>query len=70
MFEAVPHLARLDSVPENAWTPLDAGDMSGAGDFRSAVTEHYLANPIMRASAVMAELTRLASERVRLLAAE
>jgi NADH-quinone oxidoreductase subunit G len=57
-------------VPENAWTPLDAGDMSGAGDFRSAVIEHYLANPIMRASAVMAELTRLASERVRLLAAE
>ena len=29
----------------------------------TAVAQHYLANPIMRASEVMAELTRLAAER-------
>ncbi len=34
------------------------------------MTAHYLANPIMRASQVMAELTKLASERVPPLAAE
>jgi hypothetical protein len=33
------------------------------GDFRSAVTQHYLGNPIQRASAAMSELTRLASDR-------
>ena len=53
--------ARIDVVPENAWTPLEAaGDVRG-GDFavgrwRSTI----LANPIMRASEVMAELARLA----------
>ena len=69
MLAAAPHLGRLDVVPENPWTPLEAGAMSGA-DFRSGVTQHYLANPVMRASTVMAELTRLASERVAPLAAE
>jgi NADH-quinone oxidoreductase subunit G len=62
MVGAAPHLARTDVVPENAWTPLERAAMSG-GDFRSAVTQHYLGNPIQRASAVMAELTRLASDR-------
>ena len=40
------------------------------GDFRSAVAQHYLANPIARASEVMAELTRLADARIRPMAAE
>jgi NADH-quinone oxidoreductase subunit G len=70
MFAAAPHLARLDRVRENAFTPVEAGAMSGAGDFRSAVGQHYLANPVMRASAVMGELTKLARERLRPLAAE
>ena len=65
MVAAVPHLGRIDVVPENAWTPLPRGDMSGSRDFASPVAQHYLANPIMRASAVMAELTRLAAERAR-----
>ncbi len=69
MFAAVPHLAALDVVPENAWTLVEAGDMSGA-DFRSPVAQHYLANPIARASEVMAELTRLADARIRPMAAE
>jgi NADH-quinone oxidoreductase subunit G len=62
MFEAAPHLARIDEVPENAWTPLPRGDMGG-GEIVAAGGEHYLANPIMRASEVMAELARLARER-------
>ncbi|HRO11828.1 NADH-quinone oxidoreductase subunit NuoG, partial [Amaricoccus sp.] len=62
MFAAVPHLARIDEVPENAWTALARGDMSG-GEIASAGGEHYLANPVMRASEVMAELARLARER-------
>ena len=70
MIAAVPHLGAIDRVPENPWTPVAAGDMSGAGDFRSAVTSHYLTNPIQRASAIMGELTRLAQARVQPIAAE
>ena len=62
MVAAAPHLARIDVVPENAWTPVEAGEMGG-GDFAAAGGEHYLANPIMRASEVMAELARLARTR-------
>ena len=40
----------------------DGGDM-GEGDFPAAVSDFYLTNPIARASEVMAELSRLASER-------
>ena len=69
MVAAAPHLGVLDVVPENAWTLVEAGDMSGAA-FRSPVRQHYLANPIMRASGVMAELTRLADARERPMAAE
>ena len=60
MVAEVPHLGRIDQVPENAWTPLPRGDMSD-GVLATGVRSHYLANPIMRASEVMAELTRLAS---------
>ena len=69
MFEAAPHLAAIDQVPENAWTPLGGGDMDGA-DFTGPARVHYLSNPIARASQVMAELARLASEGARPLAAE
>jgi len=69
MFEAAPHLGEIDVVPENAWTPVARGEMTG-GDFVRAVRAHYLVNPIARASAVMAELTRLAESRSRPLAAE
>ncbi|TPE53877.1 NADH-quinone oxidoreductase subunit NuoG [Amaricoccus solimangrovi] len=69
MFEAAPHLAAIDLVPENAWTPLERGDMDGA-EFTGPTRVHYLTNPIARASQVMAELARMASEGVRPLAAE
>jgi NADH-quinone oxidoreductase subunit G len=62
MFEAVPHLARVDAVPENAWTPLERGAM-GDGPVAQWQGDHYLANPVMRASEVMAELSRLARMR-------
>ena len=59
---AAPHLAGIDQVPENAWQPLERGGL-GNGDFGQAVTKHYLANPILRASEVMAELSALAASR-------
>jgi len=69
MFEAVPHLALIDQVPENDWRPVTGGEL-GSGDFGEAVRDPYLVNPIMRASEVMAELTRLQAARARPLAAE
>jgi NADH-quinone oxidoreductase subunit G len=69
LFAEVPHLGRIDEVPENAWTPVGAGSMTG-GAFGGAAADHYLANPIMRASQVMAELSRLAAGRHQALAAE
>jgi NADH-quinone oxidoreductase subunit G len=69
MFAAAPHLGQIDRVPENEWTALPDGRM-GSGDFRSAVAQHYLTNPVQRASEIMAELARLASGRVQPMAAE
>jgi NADH-quinone oxidoreductase subunit G len=42
----------------------------GDAPFRSTVRDHYLSNPVARASETMAELSRLACERGRALAAE
>jgi NADH-quinone oxidoreductase subunit G len=58
----VPHLGRIDVVPENAWAPLARGSLPG-GELRAVGGDHYLANPVMRASTVMAELSRLAAVR-------
>jgi NADH-quinone oxidoreductase subunit G len=68
MFRATPHLMRIDRI--------EAGDAAGiktlAGKggsaektpFSSPVEDFYLTNPIARASAVMAECSRLASGKV------
>ena len=69
LFEAHPHLGALDQVPVNDWTPVAAGAM-GDAPFASAVADHYLVNPIARASQVLAEQSRLAAERNRPMAAE
>jgi NADH-quinone oxidoreductase subunit G len=69
LFGAHPHLGALDQVPENEWTPVPAGEM-GDAPFASSVSDHYLVNPIARASQVLAELSRLAAERNRAIAAE
>ncbi|MER2508686.1 MAG: NADH-quinone oxidoreductase subunit NuoG [Amaricoccus sp.] len=69
MFEAAPHLARIDTVPENPWTPIPKGAMDRT-DFGVALRPHYQGNPIARASLVMADLAKLASDGARPLAAE
>jgi NADH-quinone oxidoreductase subunit G len=58
----VPHLQQVDEVPENAWAPLAPGAL-GKGDFRNAVTDFYLTNPIARASELMAQLSHEAKAR-------
>jgi NADH-quinone oxidoreductase subunit G len=48
----------------NEWSPLPMADM-GKADFRPAFRDFYLTNPVARASALMAELSRLAAERTQ-----
>ncbi len=59
---AVPHLAKIDTVVENAWAPVEAGKL-GKATFRNSVKDFYLTNPIARASALMAELSANAKAR-------
>ena len=58
----VPHLARIDEVPENDWQPLPEGTLD-SGDFRNVIADFDLSNPIARASALMAELSANAKAR-------
>ncbi|MFQ6549066.1 NADH-quinone oxidoreductase subunit NuoG [Aestuariibius sp. 2305UL40-4] len=62
LVKAVPHLKMVDQVPENEWVALDGGTM-GDGDFFQAISDHYLTNPIARASKLMAELSQSAKAR-------
>ncbi|MDE3079697.1 MAG: NADH-quinone oxidoreductase subunit G [Paracoccaceae bacterium] len=62
LIAAHPHLADIDLVPQNAWTPLEVR-APGKADFRNAVKDFYLTNPIARASALMAELSRAQAAR-------
>jgi NADH-quinone oxidoreductase subunit G len=64
LFEAHPHLAEIDTVPVNEGARLPAGELTSAA-YATPVRDHYLTNPIARASAVMAELSRLAAERAQ-----
>jgi NADH-quinone oxidoreductase subunit G len=59
---AHPHLGGIDDVAENAWTPLPV-KKPGKAEFRNAVTDFYLTNPIARASTLMAELSANAKAR-------
>ncbi len=59
---AVPHLAQIDMVPENAWTPVALRDM-GRATFRPVIADFYFTNPIARASVVMAECSALHKAR-------
>ena len=64
IFKAVPHLMRLDQIA--AGNPADLNTLAGRGGdiekvpFKAVVEDFYLTNPIARASAVMAECSRLA----------
>ncbi|MDO5648154.1 NADH-quinone oxidoreductase subunit NuoG [Paracoccus sp. (in: a-proteobacteria)] len=63
LVDAVPHLGRVDQVPENEWRPLPAEAM-GKATFVNAVKDFYLTNPIARCSPLMGELSRMATARV------
>ena len=58
----VPHLAMIDEVPENTGDALALGTL-GAASFVNAIADHFLTNPITRASALMAELSARAKAR-------
>ena len=65
LFEAHPHLARIDeiaAVEAARPAPPAPGALSDRA-YASAVRDYYLTNPIARASAVMAEMSRLAAAR-------
>jgi len=62
LVKEVPHLASIDTVPENAWQPVAAADI-GAGQIEAGITDFYLTNPIARASELMAELSANAKAR-------
>lgn len=64
LVEAVPHIADLDEVPENAWQPVATGDL-GTASFRNAVSDFWLTNPIARSSQLMAELSANAKARTQ-----
>ncbi|GAW34022.1 NADH-quinone oxidoreductase chain 3 [Roseovarius sp. A-2] len=58
----VPHLKKIDQVPENEWQPLSKAKL-GKADFRLAIRDFYLTNPIARSSELMAELSANAKAR-------
>ncbi len=68
MFRTVPHLMRIDQI--EAGDSRAIRDLAGSGGsiekspFKAAIDDYYLTNPIARASAVMAECSRLASGRM------
>jgi NADH-quinone oxidoreductase subunit G len=62
LVKAHPHLGRIDEVPENTWAAEPLGTL-GDADFRYAVRDFYLTNPIARASELMADLSRGAKAR-------
>jgi NADH-quinone oxidoreductase subunit G len=68
IFKAVPHLMRIDQIePGKADDVKALAGKGGSVDktpFRSSVEDFYLTNPIARASAVMAECSRLASGKM------
>ena len=62
MVKAHRHLSAIDEVPRNSGAALPPGVLA-TGAFVSAVSDHYLTNPVARASALMAELSALARDR-------
>ncbi|KAF0674862.1 NADH-quinone oxidoreductase subunit NuoG [Profundibacterium mesophilum] len=62
LIKAQPHLGKLDQVAENDWSAVEQGTL-GEGEFSVSVRDHYLTNPIARASQLMAELSAGAKAR-------
>ena len=65
LIQKVPELERIDQVPENAWQVVQAGDNEGEiqKEFGSAVVDHFLVNPVLRASPLMGDLQARARAR-------
>jgi NADH-quinone oxidoreductase subunit G len=65
MFKATPHLMRIDQIEAGKATDISALAAKGGTleklPFKSSVEDFYLTNPVARASAVMAECSRLAA---------
>ncbi len=61
---AFPHLAEIDEVPENDWQALPMATLAQTA-FKPAIADHYLTNPIARASSLMAELSAMAKARAQ-----
>jgi NADH-quinone oxidoreductase subunit G len=65
IFKAVPHLIRLDQIAAGSADQIKKlagkGGSPEKAPFKPLVEDFYLTNPIARASAVMAECSRLAS---------
>jgi NADH-quinone oxidoreductase subunit G len=74
IFKVAPHLMRLDQIEPGKLADLKV--LAGKGGklekapFKTLVEDFYLTNPIARASAVMAECSRLAAGHAVLTAAE
>ena len=67
IFKAVPHLMRIDQIEPGKADDVKAlagkgGNLDKAA-FKAAIDDFYMTNPIARASAVMAECSRLAAAR-------
>jgi NADH-quinone oxidoreductase subunit G len=62
LFAEFPHLAAIDVVPTNKVKAIKPTALKGKA-FTNAVADHYLTNPIARASEVMAELSANAKAR-------
>jgi NADH-quinone oxidoreductase subunit G len=65
MFKTTPHLMRIDQIEPGSAADIKTlaarGGSVEKAPFKSSVGDFYLTNPIARASAVMAECSRLAS---------
>jgi NADH-quinone oxidoreductase subunit G len=57
-----PHLGRIDEVAANAGSDLPMAPL-GQADFRTAVRDFYLTNPVARSSSLMGELSRAEAAR-------
>ncbi|MCA1453292.1 NADH-quinone oxidoreductase subunit G [Bradyrhizobium sp. BRP22] len=68
LFKTAPHLMRIDQIEpgkaDDIKTLASRGGSADKAAFKSPVEDFYLTNPIARASAVMAECSRLASGRM------
>lgn len=69
LIEAHPHLGAINHVPENPWQAVEPGEIVDEA-IQALGDDHWLCNPILRASALMQEMSDLKSRRATVMAAE